>query len=794
MPVVTRSDCTQTNVQEHYKFAKVLNGPCFTNSVDYLKLQFQACQGANNRNNDLEAFVQQLVNDGKMTTAEQDIFKKRVVGRRNCPSAVDNLLEAQGFQSGHNIDETKWTFVVGESFSFEDHEPILDNRLFQEMLEAQEVPIVRRVCPSCKSDSHKDIYYRRLTPIPEGFDLLDTLMNNWFSADNLLGVDFSLHSTYLDAFLGTNGWKFCNYDDAGVGFPRDCGPEENTPVGFQWNSYYHNGGDANYHAFLLPANPDFQSNLNITYPLYPTYLATDYALQRGTQTHSGKTTIGWFGNDDFVTYASANFGPSGTTKGIKINYSKGNDGGRIEVRLGAGTTGQLIGEFSPAHTSGWHNFMTAYIEIDDVEGVNDITFVAKDRSDGVLDLAWFELADFSERSDEYSRIPANEYSDQFGTQFASSGAIGWFHSGDYITYANVNFGPAGTTDFLLVEFSKGNSGGTVEVKLDGPDGLKVGEFAPYNTGGWGVAKEGYIALDNMIDGVHDLTFVGKDADGGVFDLISFELSKKSDLYPPKTTFLATDYFAEGGTQTLSGTTTIGWIDSGDYLMYASANFGPSGTTKGIKINYSKGNNGGRIEVRLGAGTTGQLIGEFNPAHTSGWHNFMTAYIEIDDVEGVNDITFVAKDSGGVLDLAWFELADFSERSDEYSRIPANEYSDQFGVRFENGHSATGDFTVGDYDSGDYITYANVNFGPAGTTKSVKISYAKGNSGGSVLIKLGGANGAQIGEFTPVNTGGWGNWAEGSISLDVEVDGIHDLTFVGADGGGVLNLEWFEPSL
>jgi hypothetical protein len=215
MPVVTRADCTQTNVQEYYTFSQNVDQSGFTSAVDGIKLQFQACQGANNKNNDLEAFVQQLVNDGKLSTTEQDIFSEHVIGNNNCPSAIDNLLEESGFQYGYDIDDTKWTFIVGEGF--DDQTPILDHRILQEMMEAQEVPIVRRVCPSCKS-SHRDIYYRRLTPFPDDFDLLDTLMNNWFDGNNVLNEDFSLHSTYLDAYYSTDGWTFCNYNDPGIGF------------------------------------------------------------------------------------------------------------------------------------------------------------------------------------------------------------------------------------------------------------------------------------------------------------------------------------------------------------------------------------------------------------------------------------------------------------------------------------------------------------------------------------------------------------------------------------------------
>ena len=98
----------------------------------------------------------------------------------------------------------------------------MNARLFKEMVEAQEVPIVRRVCPGC-SNSHKDVYYRRLTPMPDDFDLLDTLMNNWFDEDNAHNVDFAIYSTHLDAYYDTHRWTFCNFNDAGIGFPRDCG-------------------------------------------------------------------------------------------------------------------------------------------------------------------------------------------------------------------------------------------------------------------------------------------------------------------------------------------------------------------------------------------------------------------------------------------------------------------------------------------------------------------------------------------------------------------------------------------
>ena len=258
MPVVSRSDCTQTNVKEYYVFTKKAGEPGFVGIVDRIRLEYQACQGANNKNNDLSAFVQQLVNDEKITTAEQDIFNKRVVGNNQCNNAITNALESDNFTKGFNIDSDKWTFIAGEGFPEEDR--IKDARLFKEMFESQDqsMKIVRRVCPSCDA-THKDIYYRRLTTMPDDFDLLDTLMNNWFDTNNRLDVDFALYSSYMDAYYDQNRWTFCNYNDPGIGFPRDCGPKGR--VNNNWNSYYRGGGRANHHAFLLPSNSSFNSQI-----------------------------------------------------------------------------------------------------------------------------------------------------------------------------------------------------------------------------------------------------------------------------------------------------------------------------------------------------------------------------------------------------------------------------------------------------------------------------------------------------------------------------------------------------
>merc|ERR1712048_1091516 len=92
---------------------------------------------------------------------------------------------------------------------------------------------IRRVCPSCR-DTHKDIIYKRLTPLPAEFDIPNLFLDTWASRNNQLNVDFELYSSMSYALSGLMPWKFCNYDDNHIGFPRDCSPQRFT--GGQWNS------------------------------------------------------------------------------------------------------------------------------------------------------------------------------------------------------------------------------------------------------------------------------------------------------------------------------------------------------------------------------------------------------------------------------------------------------------------------------------------------------------------------------------------------------------------------------
>jgi hypothetical protein len=78
-------------------------------------------------------------------------------------------------------------------------------------------------------------YYQRLT-LRDSFNLYSNLAETWASANNRINTDFRMYSTHADLVAGRNPWQFCNYDDPGVGYPRDCAPERETPC--LWTEFH----------------------------------------------------------------------------------------------------------------------------------------------------------------------------------------------------------------------------------------------------------------------------------------------------------------------------------------------------------------------------------------------------------------------------------------------------------------------------------------------------------------------------------------------------------------------------
>ncbi|MGI5458533.1 beta-1,3-glucanase family protein [Streptomyces sp. CA-249302] len=122
----------------------------------------------------------------------------------------------------------------------------------------------------------------------------------------------------------------------------------------------------------------------------------------------------------------------------------------------------------------------------------------------------------------YSTVQASSYTAQSGTVTEPTGDtgggydVGYIANGDWLGYADIDFGSGGATQFLARVASGAASGvsGLVQVALDSPTAAPVGSFAVANTGGW----QSWVTIPaniSKVTGVHTvyLTFAsGQPAD------------------------------------------------------------------------------------------------------------------------------------------------------------------------------------------------------------------------------------------------------------------------------------------
>lgn len=239
MATVTDSDCVEVKATEGSPFKVMIEGNETVSIKELATVTYQKCDAGN------------LVEHYKTVATDEEVTKlttDHIVG--DCSEENKRFVNEKFFKSGSRpeiADLTKWTLVVGKGKYYF---PPVGETAFREALAASPNNIVRRVCPWCY-DSHKDVYYKRLTQIPPAseYDFLTNFMDMWFDTNNVLGVDFNLYSSYEDALADTGAWTYCNYNDNRIGFPRDCGPT--AKVGWNWNSYMRSNWRTDTHAFLV---------------------------------------------------------------------------------------------------------------------------------------------------------------------------------------------------------------------------------------------------------------------------------------------------------------------------------------------------------------------------------------------------------------------------------------------------------------------------------------------------------------------------------------------------------------
>mmetsp|Transcript_9868 Transcript_9868/g.13957 ORF Transcript_9868/g.13957 Transcript_9868/m.13957 type:complete len:501 (+) Transcript_9868:187-1689(+) len=249
MPTVTNAACRSVQAGGESLTYSVINGQLVVESIT-AKVSYGAC-------------VDDLLDHAKSTHGI-DLSDHLV---KSCDEPKEAILNEKFWvptQITNNYEyiSEEWELVAGMGTTpwpirTDDASLAEYDREFREKL-GKPPFLVRRYCESCV-ESHRDIYYKRITELPAELNFFDLLMNNWFNTPgNAHHTDFELYSSVDDAVKGVGEWNYCNFNDAKVGFPRDCGPYRKTNG--QWNSYVRRVStgrfNAQHHGFYILKDPN----------------------------------------------------------------------------------------------------------------------------------------------------------------------------------------------------------------------------------------------------------------------------------------------------------------------------------------------------------------------------------------------------------------------------------------------------------------------------------------------------------------------------------------------------------
>jgi glucosylceramidase len=128
-----------------------------------------------------------------------------------------------------------------------------------------------------------------------------------------------------------------------------------------------------------------------------------------------------------------------------------------------------------------------------------------------------------------------------------------------------------------------------------------------------------------------------------------------------------------------------------------------------------------------------------------------------------------------------------------AQIQGASYSQQSGLETEDTGDATGEYDLGYLTSGSYISFQNVDFGTAGSIKTVNVRTASGGNGGTATFYLDSMTSTPIATVNLPVTGGWQTWQTVNAPVST-VSGVHNFYVVFSGGGttdSISNVNWLQ---
>ena len=403
--------------------------------------------------------------------------------------------------------------------------------------------------------------------------------------------------------------------------------------------------------------------------------------------------------------------------------------------------------------------------------------------------------------------------------------VGNTFTGAWLAYKDINFGEKGKNKVSIVYDSptgRAPADIALEFRIGSVDGPLVGNVALPRTGsGWGQYRTQEAMLDTTITGVQDLYIVMKGSTTsnllyvGNFD--SFTMSHvpvradyamlEMESYDEWSTALNPGNNDPLKTENGKSGRQVANTYDGAWLAYKSMNFGQSGVNQ-VAIEYS-GNRGrvasdARVEVRLG-GVNGTLLATvFTPPTGNNWSNHATVTADLSQpLTGMHDLYFVFR--GTTNNTFWYignfdntrftkvevpEVPEVPETPETPEEPPVEQPSeDPVRLEFEKAARSQENNTfnnqpmkvetsgsrtnIGNTFTGAWFMFADTDFGRTNKTR-VAISYATRPevvpTDVKAQIRLGGPDGAVIGEVAMPRTTGWGDYRTVEATLTQPLSG------------------------
>ena len=212
---------------------RVVSGTLVAAMIVRNDVEYKACSGLDERlapeTNDLWSYVNRLYVEGRIGPNKVQGLTRKLVGDLNCRLAEkQHLAQAHGLVRGRR-EVDGWTRLASNYAMGDDlfYGRIPSNALMMATTTTNEPLVLLRLCATCQA-SHREVYYKRVTPFPPTFHLLDNLK---YSTKQVryqrYGHDFLIYSSYDDAMNNVNAWECLAYNYQ-KGFPGDCGPNGTT--------------------------------------------------------------------------------------------------------------------------------------------------------------------------------------------------------------------------------------------------------------------------------------------------------------------------------------------------------------------------------------------------------------------------------------------------------------------------------------------------------------------------------------------------------------------------------------